>query len=226
MATSDNPPPPVTPSTITADRLRAMGVATANATAYAPVLEAARVEGDINMPLRVIHWISQILQETGSMAMLVERVIYTKADRLYAIFPKTLGTLANAEAIVAKATAGKPYDQAYVANIVYAGKNGNGDTASGDGFAYRGRGFLQLTGRGNYAKLGAATQYALEATPDLAADPKTAAIIAARYWKSAGCNAMADRDDVKAITIAVNGGGAVGLPERTAFATKGKTIWK
>ncbi len=37
---------------------------------------------------------------------------------------------------------------------------------------------------------------------------------------------MADRDDVKAITVAVNGGGAVGLPERTAFATKGKTIWK
>ncbi len=74
MASSDNPPPPVTPSTITADRLRAMGVATANATAYAPVLEAARVEGDINTPLRVIHWISQILQETGSMAMLVERV--------------------------------------------------------------------------------------------------------------------------------------------------------
>lgn len=223
--------PPTTtpdPAAITAARLQAVApkASTAHVTLYAPVLDAARAAGDITTPLRVAHWIAQILQETGSLGRLSENLIYSKPAGLFGAFSKTLGTLERASQIVAKASASKPYDQAYVANIVYANKIGNGDEASGDGYRYRGRGFLQLTGRANYRALEKVTGLKLEDNPDLAADPATAARIAALYWKSAKCNTYADADDIKKVTAAVNGAGLLGLEERTVFAQKGTQVWK
>lgn len=108
-------------------------------------------------------------------------------------------------------------------NFIYARRNGNGDEASGDGYRYRGRGLIQLTGRANYAEASAATGAGLVQEPGLAAQPDTAAAIAAWYWHSRGCNALADRHLWGETVRAINGA-LVGLQERTAFLTRARAV--
>lgn len=102
---------------------------------------------------------------------------------------------------------GRAAQQAAIANRAYASRMGNGAEASGDGWRYRGRGLIQLTGRDAYARAGAALLLPLEETPDLAADERHAAMIAAWTWAVwKGCNALADAGDVAAWRKAINGG--------------------
>jgi putative chitinase len=91
---------------------------------------------------------------------------------------------------------------------VYADRLGNGDEASGDGWRFRGRGYIQLTGRANYMDYSHKLfgDYRLVTTPDLAADPKVAIQLACEYWKAKGLNALADKDDLNGITRKINGG--------------------
>jgi len=92
-------------------------------------------------------------------------------------------------------------DAAYFAH--YDGRLGNGP---GDGYAYRGRGLVMLTGRANYAEAGAAIGLSLVAQPDLAADPATAMRIACHFWVTRRIARLADADDVVSVTRAINGG--------------------
>jgi putative chitinase len=113
-----------------------------------------------------------------------------------------------------------------LANILYGGTWGRknlGNTLAGDGWRFRGRGFKQITGRDNYSR-GSQRVYGdqrLVADPDLAAQPEAAALLAADFWASKQLNAAADRDDIVAVTLGINGGD-VGLKERKAWLARAK----
>ena len=110
-----------------------------------------------------------------------------------------------------------------LANFVYGKRLGNGDASSGDGYRYRGRGILQITGRSNYAAVGQALGLDLIGNPDLLLQAEHAAMSAAWFWDSRGLNALADDrtddddlEDFTRITRLINGGTA-GLRERLAL---------
>ena len=90
---------------------------------------------------------------------------------------------------------------------------GNGDEASGDGFAYRGRGLIQLTGRANYRACGEALGVDLEGNPDWVSSPEYAALSAGWFWHTHGLNNIAE--DITAVTKKINGG-TLGLEDRVA----------
>src|SRR5919205_2169524 len=88
----------------------------------------------------------------------------------------------------------------------YEGRKDLGNTQPGDGFRFRGRGFLQVTGRANYRRVGAAMGLDLEAHPEKLEEPAVALESACIYWRDHRLNALADKDDLRAITLRVNGG--------------------
>lgn len=106
----------------------------------------------------------------------------------------------------------------------YEGRKDLGNTQSGDGFKYRGRGIFQLTGRANYEKYGEALGLDLVNNPDLAANPEVALRIACEYWKSRKINACADKDDVVAVTKKINGG-TNGIADRRVCLATAKKMW-
>lgn len=101
----------------------------------------------------------------------------------------------------------------------YEGRSDLGNTQKGDGFRYKGRGPLQLTGRANYREYGRRLGIDLEGSPALAATPAIGLLIALEFWKVKGLNALADKDDVVGITRRVNGG-SNGLADRKAQLAK------
>lgn len=121
-------------------------------------------------------------------------------------------------------------DAAHLLGYVYADRLGNGDEASGDGYRYRGRGLVQLTGKDNYAAFSAAHNARDASDPrDFVADPdlllselKYAIESAFWYWDARKVNALADLDDLEGVTRAVNGG-LNGLEDRGARLARIKT---
>lgn len=103
----------------------------------------------------------------------------------------------------------------------YEGRVDLGNVRTGDGRLYCGRGIFQLTGRANYASLGAALQLPLEVDPELASDPQISARIACHYWQTHNINLCADADDVVAVTRKINGG-LNGLADREAYLARAK----
>lgn len=176
---------------------------------WVDVLNAAMGHYQINTPDRQAHFLAQIGHESGALAQTSENLKYS-AVRLQQIFPRYF-TKSEAEKY--------QYQPMAIANRVYANRYGNGDEASGDGFAFRGRGLIQLTFKDNYRACGTALGKDLVANPDLLLRPELATLAAAWYWQSHGCNAMADAGEIRGITKAVNGG-YNGLPERMALLSK------
>ena len=110
----------------------------------------------------------------------------------------------------------------FASGAAYEGRTDLGNTQTGDGRRYKGRGLIQLTGRANYRKIGAQLGLPLEDDPELAAEPATSLEIACEYWKSRDINAAADRDDLIKATKLVNGG-LNGLEDRRNYLQKAKT---
>jgi putative chitinase len=102
---------------------------------------------------------------------------------------------------------------------------GNGDEASNDGWQYRGRGLIQLTGKDNYRAASAALKYDFLKDPNSLTLPTWAALSAAWFWSTHGCNALADKSDYTAITKAINGG-TNGLDSRIAYTQRVLTLLK
>jgi len=96
---------------------------------------------NINTPLRLAHFLSQVNHESGNMKYIEENLNYS-AKRLLQVFPKYFKTLEEAKKY--------EYKPEKIANKIYANRMCNGDEASGDGWRYRGRGPIQLTGKNNY----------------------------------------------------------------------------
>lgn len=105
----------------------------------------------------------------------------------------------------------------------YEGRADLGNHIAGDGYRFRGRGPIQLTGRANYRAMGQRIGIALEAHPDIAAVPSIGLWTALEYWRSRDLNALADADDIEAVTRKVNGG-LNGFSDRKAALAKVKGI--
>ena len=112
-----------------------------------------------------------------------------------------------------------------IANKVYSSRMGNRDEASGDGYRFRGRGCIQLTGHANYFHAGQALGVDFVMEPDLVATPKYAALTAGWFWSTHNCNNLAESADWVGLTKKINGG-TIGLDDRIkhtneAFAVLG-----
>ncbi len=110
-----------------------------------------------------------------------------------------------------------------IANNTYPNRNGNGDESSGDGWRFRGRGLLQITGRRNYRTVGDSLGLPLEIEPELLEQPEHAASSSAWWWAARGLNGLADRCEFAAITRRINGG-MNGQAERMALWERAKRV--
>jgi putative chitinase len=161
----------------------------------------------VNTPLRLAHFLAQCGHESGGFRLTQENLNYS-AKGLMGIFKKYFPTQALADAY-----ARKPEK---IANKVYGNRMGNGPESSGEGFKFRGRGYIQLTGKQNYTAFDAAVPDDILANPDLVST-KHALASAAWFWKKNGLNLIADTGSstevVTKITKRVNGG-TIGLADR------------
>jgi putative chitinase len=115
------------------------------------------------------------------------------------------------------------YMEEIASGEAYEGRKSLGNTEPGDGKRYKGRGPIQLTGRSNYRRAGAALKLELEAKPELAAQPDAGCRIAGWFWKTHGLNELADQGDFREITKRINGG-FNGLARREAFYKRAKEV--
>ncbi|AXR27322.1 TPA: glycoside hydrolase family 19 protein [Pseudomonas aeruginosa] len=169
---------------------------------FVPALNVAMERFGITSPVRVAAFLAQVGHESSQLTWLVENLNYS-AQGLAATWPSRYRGADGKPNALALNLARHP--QA-IANNTYASRNGNGDEASGDGWRYRGRGLLQITGRANYRAAGAGLGQPLEQEPELLEQPEWAAISAAWWWASHDLNELADRGDFAAITRRINGG--------------------
>jgi len=163
----------------------------------AEVIEKVLEKYQINTQLRVCHFLAQVGHESGGFNTMLENLNYS-ADGLQKIFKKYFP-----DATAAAAYARNPEK---IANKVYGGRMGNGPEASGEGWKFRGRGFIQLTGKDNYTKFAAAIGKSLDDTVKYLETVEGGIESAAWFWNSRNINAKADADDLTAVTKLVNGG--------------------
>lgn len=183
------------------EQLIRAGIHSTQAKAFDAPLRAAMAMHDISTVQRQAGFIAQAAYESTNFTRLEENLFYTTEKAARAAFgarvvPHLGRILRNPQAM---------------ANFVYAGRNGNGDEASGDGWRYRGRGLFQLTGRANYAKAG------YEDAPALVAEPSAACVTAAWYWVVNHCNQMIDVGDFDGTTRAINGKAMLHAAQRRAL---------
>ncbi len=195
---------------ITIATLIAAGVQPTQARIFAEPLAAACARFEITSPARVAGFLAQCRVESADFTRLEENLNYTRAERILQIFPSRVKSLDDAARLVRNPRA--------MANRVYAGKIGNGDEASGDGWRFRGRGLKQLTGRANYADAAEALGRPYLEHPDLVAQPVDACLTAAWFWHAAKGNLLADSAQWDAITRAVNGPGMLQADLRRQYA--------
>ena len=158
---------------------------------------------EINTLERVAGFLAQVGHESGGLRFTVENLNY-RAEALSRVWPSRFPPG------VAESYAMQPER---IANRAYADRMGNGDEASGDGWAYRGRGLIQLTGKDNYAAFSLEANNEALTKPDLVAEVELAALSAGWFWSRNGLNALADNKDIVGMTVKINGG-TNGLDDR------------
>jgi len=185
-------------------------ISSADAIKYAPVIEPAMKMFQINTSNRQRAFLAQMAHETLNFSRVVENLNYSAAGLL-----KTWPTRFT------KDTAEKyAHHSEAIANHVYANRMGNGNEASGDGWKFRGRTGIMITGKDAYVAASKALGKDFVKYPDLLATPEFCMKAAAWWWKSQGLNEMADRLGGKNDTVAFNtislkvNGGKIGLKER------------
>lgn len=183
-----------------------------------PVLDQCGISAT---PLRVAHFMAQVLHESGGLTHHVESLNYSAA-RLPKVWPSRFKPHGPLDPAVFA------HNEQKLGNEVYGGRMGN--TQPNDGFTYRGRGLLQLTGRDSYA---AATRHVraqnpaapdFVISPDEVFSPQWCLVIAVAEWTARGCNALADEDNIRKVTRAINGG-LIGLGDRTDWLLRTKAVW-
>lgn len=211
------PVPPAEFVIITVEQLKQiMSAATdENINKYAAALNDEMKKFQVHTPLRTAHFIAQIAHESGSFRYSAENLNYSAAA-LRAVFGKYFP-----DDEIAAAYARQPEK---IANRVYANRMGNGDEASGDGWRFRGRGLIQLTGTENYTNCGKGIGRDLLSDPDqLATDAHAAVAASLWFWNSRSLNTHADNDDVETVTRRINGG-LNGLDDRISYLNKAKSV--
>lgn len=169
-------------------------------------LQAILPDYEITTPRRVAAFIAQCSHESGQFTVLEENLRYNAAG-LMRVWPRLFPTQE-----IANQYSGRPEK---IANKVYASRMGNGVEASGEGWKYRGRGVIQLTGKSNYTACSKSLydDETLVDNPDLLLNKDSAIYAACWYWHSHDLNKYADMDDMLTITKKINGG-TMGLEER------------
>jgi putative chitinase len=163
-------------------------------------------EYEIDTPARIASFIAQCGHESGGWRTFSENLNYS-AKALNIVFPKYFKR------------AGRDAEEYHrqpekIANVVYADRMGNGDTDSGDGWRYRGRGPIQLTGYNNYADFSDDMDIDADDDPDMVSQDKEVALLSAIwFWNKNGLNRYADSGDIKGMTKRINGG-YIGLEDR------------
>jgi putative chitinase len=172
--------------------------------------------------LRVVHFMAQVLHESGALTLQFENLRYS-AERLVKIWPRRFRPLGPLDP---DAYANNPE---LLANEVYGGRMGN--CGPGDGYLYRGRGLLQLTGKDSYARATTFLRQGTADAPDLTREPDAVVSgawclrVAAAEWAARGCNQAADQDDVAKVTQLINGAD-IGLAERRAWTARTRKVWR
>jgi len=159
---------------------------------------------DISTPVRQASFIGQCGHECANFKVLEENLNY-RAETLMKLWKSRFPTIE-----IANEYARNPKK---IANKVYSSRMGNRDEASGDGYRFRGRGCIQLTGHANYFHAGQACGEDFVMQPDLVATPKYAAMTAGWFWNTHKLNQFADRQDFTLMTKKINGG-TIGLDDR------------
>lgn len=181
---------------------------------WADALNATFERFGISTPRQQAAFIGQCGHECGNFKVLEENLNY-RAATLMKLWPKRFPTLE-----VANGYAGNPRK---IANMVYANRMGNRDEASGDGYRFRGRGCIQLTGHANYYHAGQALGVDFVKEPDLVATPQYAALTAGWFWSTHGCNPLAEAGNWVALTKKINGG-TIGINDRVAHTTMAMNV--
>jgi putative chitinase len=182
---------------VSKEELVASGICTqAMADKWCEQLNATMNRFEINTPYRVAGFLAQVSHESGGFQFVVENLNYT-AEALSRVWPSRFPP------DIAAAYARNPEK---IANRAYCDRMGNGDEASGDGWTYRGRGLIQLTGKDNYAAFSLQCNNEALVDPNLVAEPALAAESAGWFWSRNGLNALADANDIVAMTKRINGG--------------------
>jgi putative chitinase len=162
---------------------------------------------ELNTSLRLAHFLAQAGHESGGFKAVNENLNYG-AKGLLGIFKKYFPT--EAKAVLYERKPEK------IANLVYGGRMGNGPEATGDGYKFRGRGYIQLTGRDNYTAFSKAINEDLTANPDLVAT-KYPLLSAAWFFHKNGLHKIADGGATDAVVTSVTkrvNGGTIGLADR------------
>lgn len=173
-----------------------LGISSAAEAKWLDAINATCAQYQINTKLRLAAFIAQVGHESGRLAAVSENLNYSAAGLMKTWPSRFDQTLANS-------CARNPQK---IANVVYANRMGNGSTASGDGWTYRGRGLIQCTGKSNYSSFSQSAGVNAVANPDLLTQPQYAAMSAGWFWDSKGLNSYADRGDLVSITKRINGG--------------------
>ena len=174
---------------------------------WAETLSIAADEWGIDTQMRWAYWLANIAVETGELRHLEENLAY-RAETLMRLWPRRWPTM----------DAALPYDRdpQRIANRAYALRLGNGDEASGDGWRYRGRGALMVTGRTNYLNCGVALGLDLLENPDALAAPLAAARSAGWFFGAHALHRYCDQADFHGLVRAINGS-ETGLDQRLAY---------
>lgn len=165
-------------------------------------LEDCVIKYPINTPLRMAHFLAQCAYESAEFTRVEENLNYS-AERLLQVFPKYFTDESAHE---------YAHNKRRIASRVYANRMGNGDEETQDGWIYRGRGYIQLTGLNNYKEFDKSCNADVLNNPELVAT-KYPLASAAWFWVTLNLNYLADRNDIDSITKKVNGG-TNGLDDR------------
>lgn len=182
-------------------------------------------DSSVNTPLRLAHFLAQVAHESVLFSKTTENMNYS-AEGLKVTFSKYFPT-PDIRAQYAR-------QPEKIGNRAYANRNGNGSELSGEGYLFRGRGYLQLTGKGNYSDYSRNTygDDRIVKNPKLLAEPVDAMKSSLWYWTNNNLNKWADADDILAVSRAINLGNPLskgtpnGLDDRKKYLTKAKALLK
>lgn len=204
---------------LTAEKMQAAtGCGRGLAMTWAPHLSEACPKFGITTPARLAAFLAQVGHESGSFGRTVENLNYSAAG-LQATWPSRFTPA------LAASMARMPER---IAEHVYGGRMGNRPEGSGDGYLYRGRGLIQVTGRANYEAVRDQLQAVgcpdLLVMPQVLAEPKWAALSAAAFWDSRHLNALADTGQFDQITRRINGGTTGSADRRARYERARKAL--
>lgn len=199
---------------ITADQLKKILLANKNTVELADSLNRVFKKYEINTVNRIAGFLAQCGHESNGFTVLKENLNYGAAG-LAVTFKKYFPDMK-----VAVLYERKPEK---IANKVYASRMGNGPESSGDGWKYRGRGAIQMTGKNTYSEFAATINKTLDETIEYVETLDGAIESACWFWQKNGLNAICDKDDIVAMTKRINGG-TIGLEHRTSSYENAKKV--